>query len=208
MDEQDLLCGFGINDADHMITKRIKTGEYYSNGREVYKTTWDCPYYLKWKNMIQRVYQPYSLKKQPSYIGCSVAEEFRRLSDFITWVDEQPERDWENLCLDKDLLFPHNSVYSPKTCIFVSNTVNTFVTGCGRGRGELMLGVTRNNSKVNPFRAKCSDPFKKRSRHAGVHSSELLAHLAWKERKHKYSCELAEIQSDPRLREALFNRYK
>lgn len=63
---------------------------------------------------------------------------------------------------------------------------------------------------VEGLKADCiiNDPLKIRPKHIGYYSTELEAHLAWKERKHKYALEIAEKEEDPRVKIALLNRYK
>lgn len=82
--------------------------------------------------------------KYPTYIDASNG--FRDFQEFVEWsiseygydLTEKNGRLWS---LDKDLLVKDNKVYSPNTCIFVPNKVNTILSLSYKTRGELPLGV-------------------------------------------------------------------
>lgn len=120
------IQGFGINDSSY------RTQPYVNGKRTI------CPYYAAWKGMIERCYSATYLKKHPSYIGCSVAEEWRFFSAFKAWMEGQ---DWVGKCLDKDILYPGNKVYGPDTCVFVTSKVNNIILNRGRDRGKYPCGV-------------------------------------------------------------------
>ena len=52
-----LVCGVGVNDAVYPTQK-------YENGKRV----WICPYYQKWKSMLERCYRTKYLARRPTYI--------------------------------------------------------------------------------------------------------------------------------------------
>jgi hypothetical protein len=156
--------------------------------------------------MINRCYSKNFLVRSSTYIGCSVAPEWLYLSNFIKWVDSQPNRDWENCHLDKDLLVEGNKRYSTNTCVFINAELNSFLTNSAATRGDYLLGVCLREDGVT-FRSRCCDPFRTTDRHIGDFKTELEAHKAWQERKHLYACQLAELQSDLRIANALRTRY-
>src|SRR5690554_236130 len=194
-----LVYGVGINDADYVVEKRETIG--YVNGKQKQKLVWTCPFYQTWKRMLIRCYYAKYKDAHPTYKGCSVSEEWKVFSNFRAWMVAQ---DWEGKHLDKDLLFEGNSVYSENTCVFVTRTVNNFIIDSASSRGEWMIGVSWSNGK---FRSTCSNPFTKRREHLGYFDSEQEAHNAWLKRKLELAHELAAIQEDPRVAEALINRY-
>ena len=59
--------------------------------------------YVTWKNMLQRVYCPKYQAKKPTYIGCSVSDEWLEYQDFAEWFDNR-EHSGYGYELDKDLL--------------------------------------------------------------------------------------------------------
>ena len=196
-----ILQGIGINDADYAVRKYEQLG--YVDGKQKQKLVWECPIYRTWMNMIKRCYDAKIQERQPTYIGCTVFEEWKIFSNFRVWMMTQ---DWEGSQLDKDLLIEGNKVYSPETCVFVSGMVNTFTTDRGAARGGWMIGVNW-NKPAGKFQSRCSNPFTKKQEHLGLFDSEQEAHKAWLNRKLELAHELAAIQTDPRVAKALIDRY-
>lgn len=186
--KQYKLFGVGIND----VTYKVKSKDY------------KCPYYSRWCDMLRRCY--YGDK----YSDVEVCPEWKYLSNFIEWVDSQPNRDWIDCHLDKDLL-GNGKLYSPETCCFISGQVNTFISGSNRS-SKFLTGVSWHKRDMK-FYAQCNNPLVKYAcgrsdnQFLGYHSTELEAHLAWQAKKHEYACQLALLQDDPRVAEALINRY-
>ena len=77
--------------------------------------------YTRWMSMIQRCYDEGALSRDPSYRGVTVCDEWLTFSNFRAWMDT---KDWEGKCLDKDL--KGGMVYSPETCLFISEDLNKF----------------------------------------------------------------------------------
>jgi len=199
-----LVFGVGIRDTDHAV--QVWQQVTSIDGKLTRKLVWVCPYYVKWKSMLKRCYSKSHLAKHPTYESCHVCPEWFYLSNFIKWVDKQPNRGWINCSLDKDLLFEGNKTYSPDTCVFVDPKINTFVIDCGASRGEHMLGVSFHKRDLS-YTSRCCDPFKLDSGFLGYFDSELEAHLAWKAKKHEYACRLADTQEDVRVADILRNKY-
>lgn len=182
-----LIYGWGVVDVDYNVTRsEIIKGEW--------KTVWVCPYYRKWKDILQRCFCPKFQEKNPTYKDCTVTDGWKHLSDFIKWVDSQPNRDWESCDADKDFLSAGNKHYSSETVVFISGKVNGFITDCGKTRGDYMIGVNYvpNQSKKNPYQVSCRNPFGG-SRHVGYYPTEIEANKAWQARKHELALQLAEL---------------
>jgi len=197
-----LVYGWGINDADYRIGITNKV-----NGKSVF--VWRCPYYTKWVDILKRCHDPKEQARNPTYIGCTVCEEWKYLSNFIKWVDSQPNRDWQNCEPDKDLLINGNKIYSPATVVFITKNLNGFLTTSLNNRGEFMLGVYY-HKRDQAYRAQCNNPMsdsKSDGRHIGNFKTEIEAHKAWQAKKHKYACQLADLQEDNRVAKALRERY-
>ena len=201
MSKEKLVFGWGINDVDYnvYITEVV-------NGKR--KNVWVCPYYRKWVKILERCFCPKYQTKKLTYKGCTICEEWKYLSDFIKWVDSQPNEDWINCEPDKDFLSVGNKHYSPETVVFISGKVNQFIKDKGNDRGNYMIGVDfiPNKSKKNPYQARCSNPFGG-SRYIGHYTTELEAHLAWQAKKHEYACMLADQQTDERIASRLREMY-
>lgn len=81
--------------------------------------------YVAWCGMFERSYCPKFQAKRPTYIGCSVCEEWHCFQDFGNWFELNHPNDGKDYHLDKDIKVKGNKVYSPDTCLFVSNSDNS-----------------------------------------------------------------------------------
>lgn len=186
-----LIHGVGINDADYNVTQIV-------NGKQVL-----CPFYAVWRGMIERGYSTKYKQKYPTYAEVIVCSDWTYFSKFKTWMETQ---DWEGNELDKDILIPGNKVYSPETCIFVTQAVNSFLTNCAEQKGQYPVGVCL-HKQSGKFIAACSDLGGGR-KHLGSFDSPEDAETAYKEFKEKLAIELASVQTDTRIADALTKRYK
>ena len=208
-----LLYGVGINDADYVVNRGVYLEERHLNGKKKWISTWKCPYYTKWKSMIERCYSEKHQITNPAYKDVTVCEEWLTFSNFRKWMVSQPWQVKEgesSLHLDKDILLKGNKVYSPEACVFVSRLVNNFInTNRGKNKSKYLLSCYwRENS--NKFTSNCNSYFDNKVIHLGYFNTELESHLAWKKQKHIYSCALADSEyvTDERVAEALRNKYK
>ena len=94
--------------------------------------------YATWVHMLKRCYSPICQKLQPTYIDCSVCNEWLYFPTFKEWFDANYVEGW---ALDKDLLVGGNKIYDPDFCIFVPQSINNLFTDCGRSRGNCPIGV-------------------------------------------------------------------
>jgi hypothetical protein len=133
------IYGVGINDIEETYLKQPR-------------------FYDVWYQMLRRCYSSLLHLKRPSYIGCSIDEEWHKLSNFRSWYDENNVDGWN---LDKDLVFPKNKIYSPDTCVFVPTNINSLLTFTTKTRGELPLGVSY-HKRDQHYRSQCCDGTKKR----------------------------------------------
>lgn len=201
MKPKKLVYGVGINDADYVVQIFETIG--YVDGKQKQKRIWICPYYETWKHMLQRCYSVKYQEDKPSYIGCTVSEDWLTFSNFKAWMEKQ---DSEGKQLDKDLLFEGNKIYSADTCVFLTPLVNTFTNDRGSKRGEWLIGAHW-DKREEKFRAQCGNPFTKKQEYLGYFTCEQEAHNAWIKRKLELAHELAAIQTDPRVAKALVDRY-
>lgn len=180
-----LVWGWGINDADYPV--HTYESWYDEVGEYKRKRTWQCPYYIKWRNMIERCYSQKSLAIRLSYEGCYVCDEWKYFSSFKAWMEQQ---DWEGKDLDKDLIVKGNKLYSPETCFFIPSVVNTFMTERSRNRGEYPIGVTLR--KINGrFKAACNDYKTNLPVYLGDFTTPEEAFRAWLLKKTELAIELA-----------------
>ena len=138
--------------------------------------------YQTWRDMIRRCYDPKMLKESPTYVGCSVDERWHDFQDFAEWLYDNP---YSNLGyhLDKDLLFPNNKIYSPETCCFVPQELNSLLTDRRSARGDLPQGVDFNKASGR-FRARVRNNGK--SKLLGYFDCPNKAYQAYKLAKERY----------------------
>jgi len=164
-----LVQGVGINDADYPVNPRV-------DGKVVV-----CPYYRAWASLLARCYSEAVHKAQPTYVGCSVIEEWLRFSTFRGWMETQI---WRGLNLDKDIIVPGNMIYGPDTCAFVPGYVNVFFNSHSLREKTLPLGVSY-MKKTPDMINEMNKPYAARLREYGKckllgrYSDPLDAHKAW-----------------------------
>lgn len=150
--------------------------------------------YEVWKKMLQRCYDPYYINKYPSYIDCYVCDEWLCFQNFAKWFYKHYyECSGEKMCLDKDILIKGNKIYSPNTCVFVPERINTLFVKCNKTRGEYPIGVNF-KKKINKFQARCSvlKDNKNKSIYLGVYPTVNEAFLAYKQYKENYIKQVAD----------------
>lgn len=189
------VFGVGINDAARPTRTVFKIA-----GKQV--TTWECPYYSTWKSMLRRCYSERWLAMHPSYLGVYVCPEWHFLSSFALWMEGQ---DYSGMHLDKDILSRGERVYSPETCVFIPEALNVFIADDRLNKGLWPTGVHFSPDK-GKFIAQINYPTGKR-RHLGAFLDPQDAHAAWRKEKHRIACEYADMQTDPRISQALRTRY-
>lgn len=95
------------------------------------------PEYLMWMSMLQRCYSEKWKFKFPAYYGiCSVCNEWLNFQNFAKWYHSHYYETSERLHLDKDILIPGNTLYSPDTCVLVPQRINMLFTG--RNKADIM----------------------------------------------------------------------
>lgn len=96
--------------------------------------------YIKWTNMLQRCYCEEWKAKHKTYAECTVCDEWKLFSNFKKWFDENYVEGYE---LDKDIIIKNNKIYSPDTCCFVPQEINSLLTRRANARGQYPIGVTK-----------------------------------------------------------------
>lgn len=183
-----LVCGVGINDADYMVYPIL-------NGK---KTV--CPFYRAWKNMLVRCYSKNLHTRQPTYIGCSVCEDWLTFSNFKAWMETQ---DWAGKQLDKDLLNVGNKEYSSVSCVFISRNLNTLLVDHAAKRGAYPIGVYWDKN-VSKFVSKIS--INGKTKYLGLFLTPETAHVVWQQAKMESVFNTAMEQTDEILKDALLLR--
>lgn len=77
--------------------------------------------YVRWKGMLKRCYCEESLKVRPTYRGCTVCAEWHNFQNFAEWYESNHV---DGRHMDKDIKIDGNKIYSPSTCLFVTQKEN------------------------------------------------------------------------------------
>lgn len=110
--------------------------------------------YKKWAGMLERCYDDEFKKKYPSYEDVSCCKEWLYYSNFKKWHDDNYYTVGDEvMCLDKDIL-SHNleltsKIYSPKTCLYVPQRINSLFIKSYKYKGNLPIGVVLNGNKYD-----------------------------------------------------------
>lgn len=159
-----LVYGIGYN----------STGKYKSSINNKHTKA-----YATWKNMIRRCYSaPYQIE-MPTYVGCTVSDEWLDYQNFAEWFYNQ-DYSGSNYHLDKDILHPKNKVYGAETCALVPSQINTVLNNCKSCRGDLPQGVDYHKA-TGMYRVRVN--INGKEKHLGVFNCIKKASEAYKQAK-------------------------
>ena len=167
--------------------------------------------YSTWRHMLQRCYSEKFQEKHPTYITCEASEEWHNFQNFAKWYkDNYYEVGNEKMCLDKDILFKGNKIYSPDTCIFVPETINKLFIKNDKNRGESVIGATL--CKNGKYQAQCNiinpETGKSKQEYLGLYDSQEKAFQVYKyhkERNIKQIADYYKIHIPQKLYDAMYN---
>lgn len=139
--------------------------------------------------------------KQKNYIDCKVCNEWMYdYQSFAEWATPRYKDGWE---IDKDLLVKGNKVYSPETCCFIPQHINTIIVKKNSRRGSCPIGVTY-SKKDRLYVAMVSEYCK--WVYLGCYKDPISAFYAYKKEKERYIKEVAnkwKDQLEPKVYDAL-----
>ena len=166
--------------------------------------------YDTWQSMLQRCYDDKYQEKNPTYKECEVCTEWHNFQNFAHWYENNYyEIEDEVMCLDKDILFKGNKIYSPETCVFVPQNINKLFTKSNKSRGDDPIGAHQLPS--GNYEAYCNNGYGEKIC-LGTYSTKEEAFQVYKEYKEKYIKEVINsyegIIPEPhynRLRDAMYN---
>ena len=208
----------------HAVYKNFKNGKikcpyeprYYSKGylgEGKYKVSENgkiTDEFIIWHNMLKRCYDPKFHEKESTYKDCEVENSWLNFQNMAEWIDENYyEVPGEKMCLDKDILYKGNKVYSKDKCIFVPERINKLFTKSDRSRGKNPIGT--NPTPSGNHEVHCSNGYGKQIR-LGTYSTKEEAFQVYKEYKEKvikdvidsYKGKIPEPHYS-RLRKAMYN---
>lgn len=171
--------------------------------------------YYYWSHMMTRCYNEKYLKTGPTYEKCEVCKEWHNFQNFAKWFDENYYDIGDGrIQLDKDILIKRNKIYSPETCVFVPNRINTLFVKRQNYRGKYPIGVSYyKRGKIN-FLSQCyifdREQNKSTHKNLGYFNTPEEAFYAYKEFKEEYIKQVADEYKDKipkKLYDAMY-RYK
>lgn len=134
--------------------------------------------YTKWNAMLGRCYGPKRQAHHTAYHGCEVAPEWLSFSAYKEWHDKATEAlGHSNWCLDKDILYVENKMYSPARCLPVSAKLNSFMVAGTSAHRDLPTGVSF-YKLTNRYQATLGDGNGKML-HLGYFTDPRSAHAEW-----------------------------
>lgn len=168
-----------------------------------YKPSSHKKFFDLWYRMLERCYSEEYHKKQPTYKGVEVCEEWLFFQNFAEWVENnyntETMKGWQ---LDKDSICIDCRKYSPEVCSFIPRIINNAIIDMSNLKGDLPTGVTKIKDKYVAKIGKNQDKI-------GSYDNPLEAGLAYKkERELRFKDLLFKYKEklDPRLYDCLFNR--
>lgn len=156
--------------------------------------------YHTWGDMIRRCYSEDGKKRYPAYYHiCSVCDEWLNYQVFAEWFNENKYPVEGRLHLDKDILFPGNKIYSPKTCLLVPQRINM-----------LFMNLPNNTGLPNGIRLTTNGRYNANygGKSLGTYDTIEEAYVHYAERKEKVIKEVADEYKDIiplRVYEALYD---
>ena len=166
--------------------------------------------FVLWTNILRRSYSKEFLKTKPTYKGVTVCKEWHNFQNFAKWFYDQEfsntkDESGRSYHLDKDILSCGSKVYSPETCCFVPQDLNSLLLTRGKCRGDHPIGVQRISSGkfVSQIRKNGG-----KTVHLGTFSTPEEAFQAYKKAKEAYVKEVVERwkgRVDSKVYKALLN---
>lgn len=90
--------------------------------------------YQIWSCLFDRCYR--NPEKYPAYCDrCEICDEWQNYQTFADWYEENQYKCEGRLHLDKDILCPSNTIYSPETCLLVPQRINMLFANKPNNRG-------------------------------------------------------------------------
>ena len=139
--------------------------------------------YNIYHDMLKRCYDPKYHEKHTTYKNCTVEEYLLNFQNMGKWIDENYYKvPGEQMCLDKDILYKGNKVYSRDTCIFVPQRINKLFIKSDKNRGENPIGVS--DLPSGNYQVSCSNGHG-RYVYLGAYSTKKESFRVYKEYKEK-----------------------
>ena len=149
-----------------------------------------------WTSVLERCYSEICWESNPTYKDVEVCDEWLNFQNFAAWCYNQKffeakDSKGKPYQLDKDILVKGSKVYSPETCCFIPQDINTILLNSTKTRGRLPLGVSY-DTRVKKYCAKCNIGGRN-TKYLGSYNDPVEAFLAYKKAKESYIKEVANL---------------
>lgn len=165
------ICHSRYGEFKNGVIKNIYYPSLYGVACVGNATTWEngkhLQSYVIWQGMIRRCYDEKFKKKHPTYENCTVDKRWLCYENFQKWYDYnyyEVKNKQDKMCLDKDIFYKNNTIYSQNTCCFVPNSINVlfkhntnhniihrkdgYSIYCGRTTGKHYIGHTMDKDEA------------------------------------------------------------
>lgn len=129
--------------------------------------------YKTWASMLQRCYDKKFQAGNPTYTDCSVDPEWHNFQNFAEWMSKQDYRGKE---LDKDIKVKGNEVYSPETCMFVTQAENAVDANA---KNHVFISPTGEKVEIYNLNEFCRENMLNTSNMCLVRSGKRKQHKGW-----------------------------
>ena len=161
--------------------------------------------YDMWQDMLRRCYDPKLHEKYSTYKDCEVEDYLLNFQHMCKWLDENYyEVPGEQMCLDKDILYKGNKIYSRENCIFVPQRINKLFIKSDETRGDYPIGVHLTPS--GNYRVFCSNGYGEQIK-LGTYKTKEEAFQAYKEYKERVIKEVIDSY-EGRIPEPYYSKLK
>ena len=142
--------------------------------------------YHIWSGILERCYSANRSVNHQTYLNCRVCNEWHNFQIFAHWYVTHPDYG-KGYDIDKDVMVPGNTLYSPSTCCMLPSVINKALVGRHDTR-ELPTGVYYNTNKTR-YVVK----LRKNNEmiHGGTYDDPILAGQIYHALKSEYLSELA-----------------
>ena len=161
-------------------------------------------------DVLKRCYDTKLHERESTYKGCEVEDYLLNFQHMAEWIEiNYYEIPGEVMCLDKDILYKGNKLYSREACIFVPQRINNLFVKCDKSRGKNPIGVTPRSS--GNYQVFCNNGYGKNI-YLGTYTTKEEAFQVYKNYKEKVIKKVIDSYEgripEPfysRLKEAMYN---
>ena len=157
------------------------------------------PEYRLWVNMLRRCYEQNPKFTESTYLKVFVCDSWQNFQIFAEWCSQNRYFN-VGYSLDKDLLSKGDKVYSPETCCFIPQSINTAISN---RKGKTGVFYRGDRGKYSSYINKFGKRF-----YLGSYEDISCAEYCYRKQKESYMKQLADLwfgNIETRAYDALYN---